>query len=443
MASRRNRGLRDDDEYVPRTQAEREAGEINAAMARAREWQPEEYEYPDGAPHNFLPFRTAYKLVDVERLGHATADEVARVYRVPRYIPKKQKRYMYYHVHGADTWMIDIVFIKTDGTAWDLSDRDAGVLAEAEIIREEGGYEEEGDAPEPPPPQAAEEEGEGEVGEGEGEGEEGEGEGEGEEGEEDANEIDPEEAERQRLFIREAERILAENKCIKVLLCIHCNSRFVQAFVIPDQTAITLSMFIKYLCDNYYCDTIISDAQGSIAKAIRLLNRYVIRNGIKHIKLNMSEGNNKYFHTMLSLVDRMCRTLRDMIYNVKFNNPVLVVNNGLLYRLCDIYNHVQHDRLSSVMGFPITPDQMFHNRAVQDEFVRRLSAHNYRIRDWNRTLPIHDIVRVRNVVKPFKKRRNTVEDDEYRILGYDGRYLLENLNTGDRGRYLRSQIVRY
>ena len=157
----------------------------------------------------------------------------------------------------------------------------------------------------------------------------------------------------------------------------------------------------------------------------------------------MSAGNNKYFHTMLSLVDRMCRTLRDMIYNAKFNNPRLEVDNGLLYRLCEIYNNVQHDRLSEVMGFPITPEQMFKYKSVQEEFVRRASAHNYRIRDINRGLPEGEIVRVRNAPAPFKKRRNTVEDDEYEVLAYDGRYWLRNLTTGNIGRYLRSQIVRY
>ena len=421
MANRRD----EDDDYVPRMRSEREADGVFRALNPEHEWQPDPFRFPPDAPERLIPFRTPYKLVQVERMGLATPADIFKVYRVPRYMAKKQKRYMYYHVHGYNTWMVDIVFIKTDGSMWDLSEEEATVLAQAEQIR---------DRYEAPVPVARipEEEGEGE---GEGEGED----------EEEEPPLPPPDQEEQ--FINEADRILEENRCKIVLLCVHCNSRFAQAFVIKDQKALTLIPCLKLLQRKYKCDTVISDAQASIAKAITLINRYALfghdDRGLKHIKLNMSAGNNKYFHTMLSLVDRMCRTLRDMIYNAKFNNPRLEVDNGLLYRLCEIYNNVQHDRLSEVMGFPITPEQMFKYKSVQEEFVRRASAHNYRIRDINRGLPEGEIVRVRNAPAPFKKRRNTVEDDEYEVLAYDGRYWLRNLTTGNIGRYLRSQIVRY
>ena len=432
MANRRD----EDSEYVPRERGEREANEVWRALDPEHEPRHDPYTYPPDAPHRLIPFRTPYKLVQVERMGLATPADIFRVYRVPRYMAKKQKRFMYYHVHGFNTWMIDIVFIKTDGSVWDLSEEEATVLAQAERIRDRT-----------TPANTQESKGEGE---GEGEDEEDE-EGEQEREQRRVHEGEPVMTpEEEQQFLNEADRILEENRCKIVLLCVHCNSRFTQAFVIKDQKALTLIPCLKLIQRKYKCDTIISDAQASIAKAISLINRYALfnRHGdpneqIKHIKLNMSAGNNKYFHTMLSLVDRMCRTLRDMIYNAKFNNPRLEVDNGLLYRLCEIYNNVQHDRLTEVMGFPITPKQMFEYKSVQEEFVRRASGHNYRIRDWNKTLPEGEIVRVRNAPAPFKKRRNSVEDDEYEVLGYDGRYWLRNLTTGYIGRYLRSQIVRY
>ena len=429
--------MHSDGDYLP-TNAEQERVRIDAAIRLGRDVATDVLGVEEGRNTEFIdfpeplvnpiiqgpaiPFRTAYKLDDIQRLGHASLQDIAKVHRIPRYIPKKQKSYMYYHVHGFNTWMIDIVFIKTDGTVFELSEADATVLAEAQRIEEV--------IPQP------EGEGEGEDEEGEGEGEEGEG--EGEEGE--VLEQIPDEIRRQ--FADATDRILRENNCKIVLLCIHCNSRKSIAFVIKNQKALTLIPCLAFLCYRYHCDTIISDAQASIGKAIYDINHRSMLN-VKHIKLNMSSKNNQYFHTMLSLVDRMCRTLRDMIYNVKFHNQLVEVDNILLFKLCDIYNNVQHDRLTMIMGFPITPQQMFENLRVQQEFIRRLSAHNYRLNHINRMIPEKEIVRIYNRPEPFKKRRNSVADDEYEVEGYDGRYFLRNLKTGTLGRYLRSQIVRY
>ena len=408
--------------YVPSSRAERHRADTIAALTRGRraaaaaassspppQHIPEPdfpFHFPPQPQHPFqtnqpppkiIPFRDPYKLVNLYRLGYATVDDISKVHRIPRYIPKKQKRFMYYHVHGLNTWMIDIVFIKTDGSVWDLSEADATILAQAQSLEERP------DAP--------------------------------------INDED------RRHFSETADKILKENRCKKVLLCIHCNSRFTLAFIIDDQKATTLAPCISFLQNNWHCDTIISDAQASIAKAINDINgndpRVADAGVIKHIKLNMSAGNNRYFHTMLSLVDRMCRTLRDMIYNAKFHNPTLEVDNRLLFKLCEIYNNVVHERLSEIMEFPITPQQMFDHERIQLEYIRRASAHNYRIKDINGTIPLGEIVRVYNKPEPFKKRRNTVEDDEYEVLGYDGRYYLRNLKTGLIGKYVRSQIVRY
>ena len=424
----RSKRKQQDDDYQPTSAAERRRSEATAAITRGRNAASAAAAsssatssvssplppnlgivFPPQPNHSYdenrqgptiIPFRTPYKLVNVLHMGYANPDEIAKVHRIPRYIPKKQKRFMYYHVHGLNTWMIDIVFIKTDGSVFELSEADATVLAQAQELEEQ---------PE-------------EV-------------------------VSPED---RRHFTEEADRILKENSCKKVLLCVHCNSRLAIAFIIENQKAITIIPCIEFLHHQFNCDTIISDAQASIAAAINLINgndtHSIARRGepiIKHISLNMSSKNNKYFHTMLSLVDRMCRTLRDMIYNVKFHNPNIEVNNQLLFKLCDIYNNVQHDKLTQVMEFPISPQEMFDHPNVQLEFIRRVSGHNYRIKDINNTIPEKEIVRIYNKPEPFKKRRNTVADDEYKVLGYDGRYYLQNQKTGDIEKYLRSQIVRY
>ena len=355
---------------------------------------------PVPVPKPLLPFRTPYKLVDVLNQGHATAQEIFKVHRDPKYIPKKQKYFQYWHVHGFNTWMIDIVFIKTDGGKFEFSDNDIQILTQADALEQQPTTEEN--------------------------------------------------ARTKEIFNRVSEEILANNHCQKILLCIHCNSRLAKAYMIKDQKAITLIPCIKDLRDRFGCDTIISDAQGSISAAIREINTSDVNVArreipiIKHICLNMSAKNNETFHTMLALVDRMCRTLRDMIYNVKFNNRNVIVDGHLLDVLCDIYNNVQHDRLTNVMGFPISPKQMFSNPKCQEEFLRRTLAHNYRVNATiNNDLHIGEIVRVHNKPEPFKKRRNTVEDDEYEVVGYDGRYILRNRTTNKLGRYVRSQIVRY
>ena len=250
------------------------------------------------------------------------------------------------------------------------------------------------------------------------------------------------------------DRLNARRKTlIPFLIMVHCNSRLALIKAMRDHTAesicdaLTTFFEIDKLNENL---TIISDSDVTIAKAIELYNQKLATNQtlrrnddefvqLNHIRINMSNKEN--YHTMLALIDRFSRTFRDMIFNAFRANPLLRHEpdaKEVLSGLCAIYNNTPHRTLSEVMGFPVTPVQMCFNPQLQQEFVRRLSGRNYNIpRDG---IPVGSSVYVYQPKTSMNKRRNSVEDDKYKVLEQGGRYLLENERTGKKVKHVRSKF---
>ena len=233
-----------------------------------------------------------------------------------------------------------------------------------------------------------------------------------------------------------ADRLLRARDLYPVLLFVHCNSRLAEAFFLGNRhhrVADILPCF-QTLTRKYGSrfSTLITDAAPEFGAVTRQL-------GLRHIPLNMSDPEN--YHTLLAPLDRFVRTLRDMLFNLRRQRKEITLGQDILSKCCQLYNNVSHDTLSKVMGFPVSPLKCFTNRPIETEFVRRVSGRNY-----NRY--ISDIPEGRDVYVyqprvPFVKRRNSVMDDTFRVLGLDkGRYYLENTNNPEsRIRHVRSKIV--
>ena len=312
-----------------------------------------------------LPFRSQKKvkaLVEKQLVPPSKMVGKTPIYEyqpIPVYVAKRQRpNQEYMHVHGENTWMVDVAFIASHG----------------EVIQATEGDEE--------------------------------------------------------ALIRET-----RDKFMNIVLfCIHCNSRFVYASRLPARTGENIGMCLKWLSQHYPCDTIISDNDRAIINAKATVPR--IR---KHIVYNMSDYATT-IHSALAIVDRFTRTFRDML----FNSKLTLDNNETLRTLIRIYNKTPHATLSRIMGFDVTPEDMIKNIELQHEFMRRIQAHNATVHDristaFNRG----DIVYVYQPRKPFSKRRNTVEDDPYVIVGiHGGRYSLANLRTKQVIERPRNYLVR-
>ena len=147
-----------------------------------------------------------------------------------------------------------------------------------------------------------------------------------------------------------------------ILICLHANSRVVCAARLPNRTAKSIANCLKWLSQRQKCpcDTVISDADESIAKAVKMVPN--IKN---HVVYSMSAPATT-IHTALALIDRFTRTFRDML----FNSKLTLTNNDVLRELIQLYNNTPHATLSRIMGFDVTPDEMISNIDLQHEFMR-------------------------------------------------------------------------
>ena len=229
---------------------------------------------------------------------------------------------------------------------------------------------------------------------------------------------------------------------VTCLICIHCNSRFAHVRIMNGHAGKDIQPVLKELTQlspspsggwTLPCDTVISDADPSIAHAVKRVPRIT-----RHITYNMSD-NSYVTHSMLAIIDRFTRTLRDMLFTADVD-----LTPKTLQELVHIYNNAPHATLSRVMRFEVTPTDMITHLPLQEEFIRRVSAANVaKSGALTNAFNVGDIVYVYQPPHPFIKRRNTVEDYPYRVLAVrGGRYLLQSTHTGRQIERPRSYLVR-
>ena len=231
----------------------------------------------------------------------------------------------------------------------------------------------------------------------------------------------------------QAQRLLQqEMKFLQLFIAIECNSRYVYLRKILRKDGPTLdACLFDMRSKNLKVDTLITDAGGGF------LN---MQGQVKHIVLNMSSPDQR--HSSLALIDRYVRTLRDMLYNVR---PAPITERVCMV-LTQIYNTTPHNTLSQTMGFLLTPDDVRKNPELELELIRRWSGFNY---SKQTKLPLFELpvgLIVWLKYEPYRaitKKRNSVEDDPYRIIARIGsaRYLLRNVRSGQEKEAVRSQIV--
>ena len=233
------------------------------------------------------------------------------------------------------------------------------------------------------------------------------------------------------------EQLVRRKNAYPVLLFLHCNSRLARAYLLPSRhhrvqdIAPCFEDMLTTFGQRF--SLIITDAAPEFHVVCQAL-------GLQHIPLNMSSPEN--YHTMLAPLDRFCKTLRDMFFNLRRQGVQVSLRQDLIDRCCDLYNNVNHLTLTKVLGFDCTPWQCFTTEEVETEFIRRLTARNYnRITD---DLYPGQKVYIYQPRETFKKRRNNVLDDAYVVRDFrNGRYVLENTtNPLDRRAHVRSWIVK-
>ena len=220
---------------------------------------------------------------------------------------------------------------------------------------------------------------------------------------------------------------------ITVLLAIHCNSRFCEAHVVPVKAEKYVKPLILILWHEGLIDTLITDADASF-RTVTLNRLYQDGRFIKHIIYNvdaLEKQNVLYAHRYLALIDRMSKTLRDMLFNCKVSDPSFTLTEQSLQSIIRIYNTTPHSTLTNIMRFPVMPVQMARYDVLQDEFIRRVMSQNVTHAKDSRTVKVGDKVYLHQPRALGLKRRNNVEDDPYVVTEIQrGTYKLSNKRNG-------------
>ena len=220
------------------------------------------------------------------------------------------------------------------------------------------------------------------------------------------------------------------------LLAVNINTRKSYAIPSPGIVQTGENRFTKTETNNKTTDTAISQLNKLIKQTkIKFIlcdqeaafksdafHRLCTNNGIKiihYIKNNVkglietneaSRGN----HGALSILDRLCRTIRRMNYNLGNSSDI---PPDIMERLIQEYNNSPHKTLSDIVGFPISPNEVDANKRIEDEIVFNRIRDNLKIKLKNDYNIIGQNCRCLNESSKFDKVKNKLLPGIWKIVG--------------------------
>ena len=148
------------------------------------------------------------------------------------------------------------------------------------------------------------------------------------------------------------------------------------------------------------------------SKGIKL-NTYQI-NTVEELTTNNGK---KAVHGALSVLDRLCRTLRNMAYNIGVLNQE--IDPDIMNYLINEYNNSPHTSFYKIFKKEITPNQMDLNKELEDWFCYHVSKRNFIIKN-SKGYNIKCPVRVMNNAAMFDKLKHKLLPGIFTIEGKEG-----------------------
>ena len=164
--------------------------------------------------------------------------------------------------------------------------------------------------------------------------------------------------------------------------------------------------------------------------------------GSEDFKKYLKKNNIKFIpaipgvHTSLSLIDRLCRTIRDIAFNLNYEG---IYNQEQMNKVLNYYNQSRHETLTQTLfkAYPelkeifkfISPWIMEHNELdLETKFVKECIKYNYYIKlkpDYK--INNDEEVKIYNDVSKLDKRRTNLSKDNYKVINKNGNiYKLQN-----------------
>lgn len=145
-------------------------------------------------------------------------------------------------------------------------------------------------------------------------------------------------------------------------------------------------------------------------------------NGIKFVPV--VEGS----HTSLSLIDRLCRTIRDISYNM----GIKILTQNDINKILNVYNNMYHSSLSKMLGKKITPNELNDHPELEQQIINYCIDYNKQLKVLHPEieLQVGQICKVYQPFDKFKKRRKLLKKDYYKIVNKTGNiYTVQNVRN--------------
>lgn len=143
-------------------------------------------------------------------------------------------------------------------------------------------------------------------------------------------------------------------------------------------------------------------------------------------------------HTSLSLIDRLCRTIRDISYNM----GIKILNQNDINKVLNVYNNMYHSSLSKMLassspghpglGKKITPNEVNEHPELEQQIINYCIDYNKQLKVLHPEieLQVGQICKVYQPFDKFKKRRRLLKKDYYKIVNKTGNiYTVQNVRN--------------
>ena len=133
-------------------------------------------------------------------------------------------------------------------------------------------------------------------------------------------------------------------------------------------------------------------------------------------------------HTSLSLIDRLCRTIRDISYNLN----IKILSQKDIDKILNVYNNMYHSSLSKILGKKITPNEVNEHPELEQQIINYCIDYNKQLKVLHPEieLEIGQICKVYQPFDKFKKRRRLLKKDYFKIVNKTGNiYTVQNVRN--------------
>ena len=114
-----------------------------------------------------------------------------------------------------------------------------------------------------------------------------------------------------------------------------------------------------------------------------------------------------------SIIDRLCRTIRQMNHNLGNRNEI---NPPMMNYLIDEYNNSVHTTLSRILKRDVTPNEIDKDEALETELVKRVRVQNFAIENSDE-YAVNDTVRVYNDANHMDKVKPKLLPGQWNLVG--------------------------